>query len=325
MALKIYDTMKPQGDYPAVKAEDVEMPNGTRLSDLDSGSMNVVTYDIASMGLPNLMLNGDPLEIEMDTAEFTRIHATSIIALNLNVEYNGLVVENTKATFLPNGNVATTGILLARCFVSLYWTEEKVVLRAVLDEASWNNLPDKPFYEESSTETLLVETDYPFQLNSALGCYASTITTMPFTFVDGKAYRIRWDNEEYVRTAFSFTSADGSACVAVGNPIASGGESNNDSFAIIVDTTHKYVHFCSLETLDSHKVSIYQDTTVVKTLDAKFLPSAVSVDLSGFESNGRIVETYVDGSVVTTVMEFDANGKPTKITDSNGNVTVLTW
>lgn len=138
--------------------------------------------------------------------------------------------------------------------------------------SSWNDLTGKPFYEESSTETLLVETDYPFQLNSALGCYASTITTMPFTFVDGKAYRIHWDNDEYVRTAFSFTSADGSACVAVGNPVASGGVSNNDSFAIIVDTTHKYVHFCSLETLDSHKVAIYQDTTVVKTLDAKFLP-----------------------------------------------------
>jgi hypothetical protein len=138
--------------------------------------------------------------------------------------------------------------------------------------SSWNDLTDKPFYEESSTETLLVETEYPVQVNPALGCYAHTLAGMPFTFVDGKAYKIHWDNEEYVRTAFSFTSADGSACVAVGNPIASGGESNNDSFAIIVDTTHKYVHFCSLESLDSHKVAIYQDTTVVKTIDAKFLP-----------------------------------------------------
>jgi hypothetical protein len=291
----------------------------------NTSSLNVVTYDIASMALPNLTLNGDPLEIEMDTAEFTKIHAASIVAFNLNVEYKGMIVENTKVTFLPNGNVATNNILLARFFVSLFWTEGKVVLRADLDESSWNDLSDKPFYEESSTDTLLWETEYPFQVNTALGCYAHTLTGMPFTFVDGKAYKIHWDNEEYVRTAFSFTSADGSACVAVGNPIASGGESNNDSFAIIVDTTHKYVHFCSIETLDSHKVAIYQDTTVVKTIDAKFLPSAVSVNLSGFESNGKIVETYADGSVVTTVMEFDANGKPTKITDSNGNVTVLTW
>lgn len=52
---------------------------------------------------------------------------------------------------------------------------------------------------------------------------------------------------------------------------------------------------------------------------------ATEIDLSAYESEGKIVETYADGSVVTTVMEFDSNGKPTKITDSNGNVTMLTW
>ena len=35
MALNTYDTFAPQGDFPAVKAEDVEMPDGKRLSDLD--------------------------------------------------------------------------------------------------------------------------------------------------------------------------------------------------------------------------------------------------------------------------------------------------
>jgi hypothetical protein len=37
MALKIYDTFAPQGEYPAVKAEDVEMPDGSRLSDFEGG------------------------------------------------------------------------------------------------------------------------------------------------------------------------------------------------------------------------------------------------------------------------------------------------
>lgn len=35
MALNTYDTFEPQGEFPAVKAEDVEMPDGKRLSDLD--------------------------------------------------------------------------------------------------------------------------------------------------------------------------------------------------------------------------------------------------------------------------------------------------
>lgn len=52
---------------------------------------------------------------------------------------------------------------------------------------------------------------------------------------------------------------------------------------------------------------------------------ATSVDLTAFESEGVIVETYADGSTITYTMEFDESGNPTKITDSNGNVTVLTW
>lgn len=32
MALKIYDTFAPQGNYPAVNAQDVAMPDGSRLS-----------------------------------------------------------------------------------------------------------------------------------------------------------------------------------------------------------------------------------------------------------------------------------------------------
>ena len=52
---------------------------------------------------------------------------------------------------------------------------------------------------------------------------------------------------------------------------------------------------------------------------------ATAVDLTAFESEGIIVETYADGSTVTTTMERNAECKITKITDSNGNVTVLTW
>lgn len=50
-----------------------------------------------------------------------------------------------------------------------------------------------------------------------------------------------------------------------------------------------------------------------------------AVNLSQFESNGKIVETYEDNSTVTYNFQFDSNKNPTKITDSNGNETVLTW
>lgn len=51
MALKIYDTFAPQGNYPAVNAEDVAMPDGTRLSDFSgSAGQDGLTPYIGSNG-----------------------------------------------------------------------------------------------------------------------------------------------------------------------------------------------------------------------------------------------------------------------------------
>ena len=50
-----------------------------------------------------------------------------------------------------------------------------------------------------------------------------------------------------------------------------------------------------------------------------------SIDMSGLDASGTIVETYADGSTKTSTMEFDADGNPIKITDGDGNVTTLIW
>lgn len=49
------------------------------------------------------------------------------------------------------------------------------------------------------------------------------------------------------------------------------------------------------------------------------------IDLTEFDSAGKIVETVADGSTRATLLEFDSDGNPIKITDSKGNVTTLKW
>lgn len=49
-----------------------------------------------------------------------------------------------------------------------------------------------------------------------------------------------------------------------------------------------------------------------------------SIDLSGLD-DGEVVETFSDGSTKTTTIEYDADGNPVKITDGDGNETVITW
>lgn len=67
-----------------------------------------------------------------------------------------------------------------------------------------------------------------------------------------------------------------------------------------------------------------RDVAMIAAIN-KLSKIATSIDLSAYDSNGQIVETYADGSTKTTTVEFDENGNPIKITDSNGNETVLTW
>ena len=64
---------------------------------------------------------------------------------------------------------------------------------------------------------------------------------------------------------------------------------------------------------------------IAKKADIPEKKIATDVDLSKYESEGIIVETYADGSSLTHTFEFDANGRPTKRTDSNGGETIFTW
>ena len=56
MALKLYDTLTPDGDYPLMKAKDVEMPDGTRLSDFKGGEIPV--FDFTSKGMEAVDVSG---------------------------------------------------------------------------------------------------------------------------------------------------------------------------------------------------------------------------------------------------------------------------
>lgn len=100
------------------------------------------------------------------------------------------------------------------------------------------------------------------------------------------------------------------------------------------DEAGEMIQGCSVVVLEEPLVALIQITQgriiaailpVKRMLDVPEEKIAVSVDLSGFETEGEIVETYSDGTSVTYSFEFDSEGNPTKITDSDGNETVLEW
>lgn len=91
---------------------------------------------------------------------------------------------------------------------------------------------------------------------------------------------------------------------------------------------------CSLANSEDFYMAMYylsgayvseKDYSDIEDRLEKLEATVTAVDLSRFDSEGIIEETYSDGSTLAYTMEFDGNGNPTKITDSNGNETVLTW
>lgn len=103
---------------------------------------------------------------------------------------------------------------------------------------------------------ILAETTLTFEYISALGAYAHVESSLPFLLETGKRYTIEWDGIKYVRAAFAFEASDGSACIAVGNPIVAGETSNNDPFAIACDTTNEILYYFSTETAETHTVAV---------------------------------------------------------------------
>lgn len=96
-----------------------------------------------------------------------------------------------------------------------------------------------------------------FSLNSFYGVFVSSVSPMPFQLVAGEEYVVFWDSDSFTRTAFSFTGADGSTCVAVGNKMVSTGENDGDPFAIVCDYTNNYLHYFSTEDKTEHEVGVH--------------------------------------------------------------------
>lgn len=100
MALKIYDTLAPQGSYPAVKAEAVEMPDGTRLSEFEGGGASVFVQEEEPVNAPvgSLWYDTDEEETDapIDLSEYakkdeipTDEHIKALIREALEVVANG--------------------------------------------------------------------------------------------------------------------------------------------------------------------------------------------------------------------------------------------
>lgn len=185
---------------------------------------------------------------------------------------------------------------------------------------------------------LLNESTGVTEYNSSLGafCFYPPTTEETVTYwnsLDEGTVFVEFDGEVYEcspQRIAAFANA-----VAVGNCAVIGGTGNNEPFVVAATDDegpdgNRYYAFIVAGFADtqptSHTVSIWQGTRESYKIKHEYpLEQPVSIDMSAFESEGKIVETYADGKRKVTTIEFNAMGNPSKITDSDGNVIQFMW
>lgn len=272
MALKLFDTIQPDGDYPLVQAKDVLMPDGKRLSETEGGAEAFIgttatatpseVYAAMTEGKPVCISHIDEMYGELSFSGFSYAQAIGSVVASI--------------TFMI-GDTPTLGELAGDVFENVWYFQ-------VNDLAKKEDVGGDVFIGLTTDVT-------PSQVSQAIG--------------EGKSCYIMHIDNEYGYGTLAFN--------AFGY--------NNLLNAVVASITFDLYGIVNVALMGDIETDEW--TLSVKDIEEK--KSLLSgVDLSGYE-NGTITETYEDGSTITYSFEFDADGNPTKITDSNGNEIVLNW
>lgn len=138
---------------------------------------------------------------------------------------------------------------------------------------SWNELADKPFYEEGNSEVLFATQDVTdFAMHEVYGMYFKSILPAPFAFVIGETYRVHWNGVIYDCVAQDASTLI-AGMIAIGNGTGFGLLGNDEPFAIgVTDSDINFFVLDPNDTRTQHNIGITYEATSIKALDAKYLP-----------------------------------------------------
>lgn len=175
-----------------------------------------------------------------------------------------------------NVNVNTTGT--SGCVTSVNGMTGDVVIEVNPGSggvSSWNDLTDKPFYEEIAEVELYRNDSLAFSLLNGEDYMA--LINESIDIISGETYRINWDGVDYTCVAFDM-STDIVPAVMVGNLAIAGMEDTGEPFLIqrMRDESTDICVMGSYTSESSHSVTIYGSGNAVHTIDEKFIPDSIA-------------------------------------------------
>ena len=130
-----------------------------------------------------------------------------------------------------------------------------------VDNISWNDLTDKPFYEEGDMVEVVPETTELQVVNKAK------------MLVEGETYIVTWDGVEYRRNAFTIPSIE--AWVCLGNFKEAGATDTGEPFAIYECEDTDFPGTYVIRAASGHTWSIDRVATIIHPIEGKYLPKDV--------------------------------------------------
>lgn len=347
---------KNNGTFPLVDAKDVQMPDGTRLSEYEfSADVDVPEFDLVALGLPTVVVGEGAQTIETNTAEileavkngqvkfkvsaqlgggFSEMSLTALsgnavtisdtgagITALVNTSFGVLLIftidisETTISVYfdifreIPDPTTADAGkVLSVSQGGSVFWKEIEIPEMPEIPEVDTSapvfdlvsmGLPSIAYGTAAATQ---LETDTT-EIMSALQKGVATFKVNVSAPVGSMSVDVPFEASFTPLYTLSLTNGQGQYICGTCLPIMT----QLDCLIIIVQE--------GLITAAAYPIEVGGGSAT---------PPAI-INLSGLETNGQIIEMYADGSSKLTQIEFDTDGNPTKITDSDGNVTNLVW
>jgi hypothetical protein len=165
---------------------------------------------------------------------------------------------------------------------------------------SWNDLEDKPFYEEITKSDALYDTQklaFKAQDPSLGNYYMTVVEVSDFdeSFIDGNTYIVTWNEKDYTCVA-SAIDVGPEILIMLGNMgIASSAYADTgEPFCIQITNTSLTV--ATKETDSSHLLGIYEGSATVHQLDEKFIPDTIArkTDIPVTSVNGQTGDVVID-------------------------------
>ncbi len=179
-------------------------------------------------------------------------------------------------------------------------------------------------------ERIILEYDArPFETDSLIeGFRAWSAVPALFKLEDGKEYKVQWGEEVFTCTAAAM-NLSGIPGIGAGNASFIGlGDDTKEPFLLGYSVEQDVNIILTNSEAEENSFGI---SVVEPKVSENFLPATattrtpVSIDMTEFSSKGIVTEIYEDGSTFSHTIEVDLDGKPVKITDSDGKVLTLTW